>query len=646
MTVPHRFTVCLLSAFTLTIALGTGVPRAGAAPRIVLEEFSIEPTELKLGESFTIRAKAVATGVPLGSFQLRTADEVPKQQTVPGFTLYANGKWYLAEKGKYYLMDNGTVDEDSREGRFAVTLSTKDWKEGVTPLAFFASRRPTEGPFVAARHDLAVTVRGDRVFVEDLGGSSASASRAIQSFQVEPLKIAPGESVRLSARINSRSHQGIRIANPYYIAPADALPGFVYDPEQKKSFLGVDPAALLLDNGPRDLDKAQESVSVELATGGWRPGAHHLQFDLVGPSGRPVDYRSFAVKVLGPDDRLNVSVEDAYLFDEGTHFGRFLKLRDGTLFSEDKVSTDQGLTWQSGTGGFGVGGEELADGTVLGFDYRCLPTEKDDGWYLCERSTLNDGGRTFRKDQARFFVPEAKPAMGHGPHKGPLFMRSIIERKDGSLVALMAGWFKSDTALCPYGRGRPYSRTYVCQSADRGATWEYLTTIGYDQIGSEGYNEAAMRRLPNGEWLAVLRTGSETDVNCQDNPIMWSVSNDEGRTWSKPERTGVEGAYPSLAILSDGTVAMSYGRPGAMLVFSHDRGRTWTDHTLVDATPYSGYTDVVELSPGLLLVGFGTRDLLDPASGERSNQLRLAQVRYSYLPTEGKSSNTGRHSVR
>ena len=602
MTLLHPFTVCLLSASVATITLGTAIRTAAAAPRIVLEEFSIEPTELALGQSFTIRAKAVATEVPLGCFQLRTADEVPKQQTVPGFTLYTNGKWYMAEKGKYYLLDNGTVDEDPREGRFAVTLSTKGWNEGATPLAFFASRRPSEGPFVAARHDLAVTVRGDRVFVEDLGDSSAGASRAIQSFLVEPTTVSPGRPVRVTAKVNYRSYQGIRITNPYFIAPADALPGFVYNPEQKKSFLGTDPATLLADNGPRDLDKTQGIVSLDLATGDWRPGVHHLQFELVGPSGKPIDYRSFAVKVPSPHDRLNLTVEDSYLLGEGTHFGRFLKLRNGTLFSDNKVSTDQGRTWQSGTGG-----QQLADGTVLGFEYRCLPTEQDDGWYLCERSILNDDGRTFRKDQARFFVPEAKPAMGHGPHKGPLFMRSIIERKDGSLVALMAGWFKSDTALCPYGRGRPYSRTYVCESGDRGATWKYLTTIGYDQIGSEGYNEASMQPLPSGEWLVVMRTGNETDVNCQDNPIMWSASNDEGRTWSAPERTGVEGAYPSLAVLSDGLVAMSYGRPGAMLVFSHDNGRTWTGHSPVDTTPYSGYTDVVELSPGLLLVGFGAR---------------------------------------
>ena len=605
----------LLASF-LVAAIHSPTPQADAAPRIVLTRFSIEPTTLKLGESFTIRAKAEATGVPLGSFLLRTAEGVPKNQPLTGFPLHANGKWYMAEKGKYYLLDNGTVDEDPEKGTFAVRISTKGWQEGVTRFAFFASRRPNPGPFVAARHDFAVAVRGNQVLVEDLGGSNVNASRAIESFAVEPTVVNEGETLHLSAKISAGRYKGIRITNPFCIAPDDTLPGFTYNAEKKKSVLKA------------DFDKPTETLSFNLSTKDWPAGVHHFLFELVGISGNAIDYRSFAITIPDPRDRLKTTVEDSCEFMPGTHFGRFFKLREGTLFCEDKVSTDQGRTWQSGTHNFGVGGEQLSDGTVIGLAYRCLPTEKDDGWYLCERSILNDDGRTFRKDQARFFIPEAKPAMGHGPHKGPLFMRSIIERKDGTLVALMAGWFKSDTALCPYGHGRPYSRTYVCESDDRGQTWRYLSTIGYDQIGSEGYNEGSMRRLPNGEWLAVLRTGNEKDVNCQDNPIMWSVSNDEGRTWSKPQRTGVEGAYPSLVVLSDGLLAMTYGRPGAMLIFSDDNGRTWTDQTVVDTTPYSGYTDVVELSPGLLLVGFGTKGYLDPATGNRDDQLRLVRVRY------------------
>jgi hypothetical protein len=195
----------------------------------------------------------------------------------------------------------------------------------------------------------------------------------------------------------------------------------------------------------------------------------------------------------------------------------------------------------------------------------------------------------------------------------------------------MAGWFKSDTALCPYGRGRPYSRSYACESTDGGQTWRYLATLGYAQLGSEGYNEGSMRRLPNGDWLAVLRTGNARDFNCQDNPIMWTRSRDEGRTWSEPARTGVQGAFPSLAVLPDGVVAMSYGRPGAMVIFSTDGGQTWTDPTCVDATPYSGYTSVASLGLGEALVGFGVMHRLDPQTGKRENQLRLARVHFERL---------------
>jgi hypothetical protein len=272
----------------------------------------------------------------------------------------------------------------------------------------------------------------------------------------------------------------------------------------------------------------------------------------------------------------------------------------------------------------------LADNRVLGLAYRCLPEQGQPGWYSVERSVAAEGARSFDKSQARVFVPQAKAAMGHGPHVGPLFMRSIVSGEDEDLLALMAGWFHGDDSPCPYGRGRPYSRSYTCRSRDAGESWEFFSHVAYAELGSEGYNEGTLRRLPSGQLLAVLRTGNERDFACQDNPIMWTVSHDEGRTWTPPARTGVEGAYPSLAVLSDGLLVMSYGRPGAMLVFSADEGRTWTDATAVDTTPYSGYTDVVEIGPGHLLVGFGTRDHLDRETLRRSDQLRLAHV--SYVP--------------
>lgn len=616
---------CALGACVLSCEVVYPSP---TPPRIELKEFRVEPATLRLGEPFVIHARAVATGVKVGSFLLRTADEVRKDQTIPGFPLYSQGKYYVAEQGKYSLMDNGPLDRDPQPDAFALEVSTRGWKPGTYCFALFASCRPAAGPFVADRHDFAVLVEGDRVVIEDLGASALGRSRAIAAFDVAPTEIEPGQPVKLSLQTGAAAIRGVEITNPYHVPADETLGGFSYASDEKKSYFGPPGSQIIADNGALDRDPTQGTLLLEMDTHGWPTGAHHLLLNVIGLAGRPLDHRSFAVKVVGPGDRLKVTVEPSYDFAPGTHMEKFLALRDGTLLYADKRSVDGGRTWHDGTGEFGVGGVELDDGTVLGLQYRCLPEEGEEGWYRVERSVSADGGRSFEKTQARVFVAQAKAAMGHGPHVGPLFMRSIVPRADGSLVGLFAGWFHGDDTPCPYGRGRPYSRSYTCESSDGGRTWRYLATMGYAELGSEGYNEGTMRRLPGGELLAVVRTGNERDLACQDNPIMWTTSRDEGRTWSPPERTGVEGAYPGLAVLSDGLVVMSYGRPGAMLVFSADGGRTWTDATVVDSTPYSGYTDVVQIGPGELLVGYGAQEYLDPKTGTRVNQLRLARVRY------------------
>jgi hypothetical protein len=436
----------------------------------------------------------------------------------------------------------------------------------------------------------------------------------IQSFQVEPNEIHAAQPVTVRLSIKKAASKTVRIATPYCHAESETLSGFQYDSKEHKSYR----------TGP----SASDSPTVELKTDRWPPGAHHFQLQLLDASGKVCDYRDFVVKVPGPNDHLKVTVVDSWLFGPDAKFSNLLRLRNGTILCQGKHSDDGGRIWQGDSTGFGAGGVELRDGRVLGLEYKCLPLEGEEGWYANKAFVSTDSGRNFLPRDAKYYVPQAKPARGHAMHRGPLYMRSIVERTDGSLVALMAGWFKEDKTECPFGHGRPYSRSYVCESSDGGLTWRYLSTICCEHIGSEGCNEGSMRRLPSGDFLAVLRTGNETDSNHYDNPILWSTSGDEGRSWSKPQRTGVDGAYPNLAVLSDGVVAMCYGRPGTMLVFSADGGRTWTDPTCVEATVLNGYANVVELSPGTLLVGMDLRKYLDPVVRLRQNQFRLALVRY------------------
>ncbi len=568
----------------------------------------------------------------LGSFLLRTAHDVDRQETLPGLSLYRSNRYYVAQQGRYYLTDNGPRDGDSRDGAFQLTVSTRGWRDGAHRLAFFASCRPAPGPFVAARRDLTVTVKSGQVTIADHGDMPLEGPPSLDLFSITPSAVTAGQGVQLTCQVASSRVTRLELYQRFYIARQETLPGFRYDAEQKTGALPL-PALSDLDNGALDQDPAAARITLQLDTSRWRPGSYHFQLDVVGGSGKKLAWRNFAITVRDPRDHLTTTVSASRRLGPGTHFGRFVKLRDGTLLCNDQYSTDSGHSWQGSNGGFGVGAMQLPDGRVLGFDYRCLPLTTGSGvvipgQYTLLRSLSDDNARTFEKSTARVHVPEAVGAQGHSPHLGPLFMRSLVPRADGSLLGLFAGWFKSDTALCPYGRGRPYSRTYVCESSDEGRHWQYLTTLGYEQIGSEGYNEGAMQRLPNGHLLAVIRTGNEKDKGCQHNPIMWTASRDDGRTWSPPRETGLEGAYPSLIVLSDGMLALSYGRPGAMLAFSADHGRTWTDRTVVDTTPDSGYTDIVEIAPGELLFGFGTRGFLDVLTGSRSDQLRLANVQY------------------
>jgi len=160
-------------------------------------------------------------------------------------------------------------------------------------------------------------------------------------------------------------------------------------------------------------------------------------------------------------------------------------------------------------------------------------------------------------------------------------------------------------------------------------TWKFLSNIGYDEIGSEGYNEGSVQQMPNGDLIAAMRTGNMRDQKCQDNPIMISRSSDGGKTWTEPWRSGLHGAYPDLVVLSDGRMALSYGRPGAAIAFSADEGRTWADQTIVDTTPYSGYTTIVELDPGVILMAYGTKDRVDPETSEVGDGIYLKQIEYS-----------------
>ena len=189
--------------------------------------------------------------------------------------------------------------------------------------------------------------------------------------------------------------------------------------------------------------------------------------------------------------------------------------------------------------------------------------------------------------------------------------------RDGSLLAAMYGQFAADRVLV---RTMPEAwkcykyRTFVVRSADRGKTWEYLSTVAYDpNVGLESFCEADLLTLPGGEILCFMRTGGSGG---KFTPLYLSRSADDGKTWSAPQPIADRGVWPNACRMTNGVLVCTYGRPGNWLAFSLDEGRTWTGHFCFYNGPTTSYNAVEEFAPGELLVVYDRRQL-DPSGNLR-----------------------------
>jgi hypothetical protein len=91
----------------------------------------------------------------------------------------------------------------------------------------------------------------------------------------------------------------------------------------------------------------------------------------------------------------------------------------------------------------------------------------------------------------------------------------------------------------------------------------------------QGPNEATLCRLKDGRLMCIFG---------QSIPYAQSWSSDEGRTWTKPVRTNYAWSVdPRVAVMGDGTVVLSGGRPGVGLWFNADgTGKDWRIIDLVE----------------------------------------------------------------
>ena len=359
---------------------------------------------------------------------------------------------------------------------------------------------------------------------------------------------------------------------------------------------------------------------------------------------------------LGPEELVAPAVKWPYLFqgrDGVTAVLGLLAWTKGARSPAHKIvrSFDGRKTWQEwkpgaehGRGPVTEGSVvQLRDGRILIFDVHA--EHVGNKRFEAQFFTSKDGLRTLSAPTKYSFVlPEADvngfDDMGQ-PMSRLYVRRSILELKNGDLLASAYGRFESDTFPAEYHPTMRKMRSFVLRSTDGGRTWSYITTIASAPVEQEGFGEPVFVQLQHGpragRLICLMRTGRE-------NPIYQSESDDEGRTWTPAyplrwiySRFGRErdiaGTDPDLIEMQDGTLVMSYGHKpdyrddGNYVAVSVDQGRTWTGVTQISSKMTVAYTGVREVSPGELFVVYTSTDGEDYGTAKFDTLGRSIRIR-------------------
>ena len=315
-----------------------------------------------------------------------------------------------------------------------------------------------------------------------------------------------------------------------------------------------------------------------------------------------------------------------------TKWTRCFRTVDGTIYFKDhKMSRDRGKTVSEQNR---IDVEELnrvAERAVLATgkvfyalngrtEYEGPGIYKGKAWRSDEKLTA------LKEEEPIFNIPEGiKPRKGVDRWFGIFVYRTILTLPDGSWLMTMYGNFEPDT-IVPNDKDafletQFMSRTIIMNSSDDGHSWKYLSTVAAPLTGEpvgEGFVEPAITLLKDGRLLCIMRAGHHF-------PLYASWSSDNGKTWTPPVYTGLDrGCDPCLITLSDGRVALSWGRrycegwsiistvgdqerfkyPGegyTNLAISSDGGSTWDNNKIILQSG-SCYSTIFEVEPNVIFM--------------------------------------------
>jgi Neuraminidase (sialidase) len=278
---------------------------------------------------------------------------------------------------------------------------------------------------------------------------------------------------------------------------------------------------------------------------------------------------------------------------------------------------------------------QLKDGTILALDTYVVPGDKPDTG-VGMLYTSNDEYKTLQGPiDVHFRIPNAdfygSTDDGGRPYVAQRMHRRIVELPNGDLLTNMYGLQKGDNTPSGYTPTMKKTRVMLFRSKDKGRNWDYVSTVAVDpSVGTEGFGEPVLGRVAQGRHagrlICLMRTGNE---------MYEAVSDDEGRTWSKPhprvfadrdvhktsewaemfkdvKRNGVlisqnpvefTGAVvdPDLITLRNGVLVASFGiRIPARAAFTHPE-HPWNGNYLAFSLDHGDtWSHVVQLTSGVL----------------------------------------------
>ena len=287
------------------------------------------------------------------------------------------------------------------------------------------------------------------------------------------------------------------------------------------------------------------------------------------PEGRSYSVRNFDVTISAP---VLVAREKGHCW-----FPALTKLPDGRLMasyqrSDDdenakavgqcRFSGDGGLTWGPPQS-FDLGGPTrlaLANGDVLSLPFHM--DQKPGGVMSAPLVVLRKGASQATVPGEEVVVTGLpRPAKMAAGRAGFYFDHRAVRLRNGAWMAMLYGTFEN---------AQRYSVVAV-ESAD-GIRWKFRSVIADETCtlpGAEGPCEADVCRLKDGRLLCVFRLAPGKRYG-----ETWS--SDEGKTWTPPIAMPAHSVWPNLAVMDDGTVAMSGGRTGLFLWLNADgSGKDW-----------------------------------------------------------------------